>query len=186
MPEAESTFIDWQRVEQDSRLLIDEDFSWSEASFARPASRARLAARGEAHREVRVARASGSSLRGFELQADAEFEPEPASATDSLRHGTHALTDLARDPQSSELWERPRASIDEVFDLRDPGAGAAVGGGRRTVIITGHGNERHLPVPRQRVSSTLRFHERSGFSPDRAGLWAVLLGLALLIGCIAH
>jgi hypothetical protein len=32
----------------------------------------------------------------------------------------------------------------------------------------------------------LRFHERSGFNPDRAALWAVLLGVALLIGCIAH
>jgi hypothetical protein len=45
--------------------------------------------------------------------------------------------------------------------------------GRRTITITGRG-----PDPRRR---TVRPHERSGFRPDRAGLWAVLLGLLLIL-----
>jgi hypothetical protein len=50
-------------------------------------------------------------------------------------------------------------------------------GGRRTVVIRGHGAERNLPVARP----TLRRHERPGFRPDRAALWAVMLGLLLIL-----
>jgi hypothetical protein len=61
------------------------------------------------------------------------------------------------------------------------GAGATPGGrgieGRRTVTIRGHGAERNLPVARP----TLRRHERPGFRPDRAALWAVLLGVLLIL-----
>ena len=49
--------------------------------------------------------------------------------------------------------------------------------GRRTVTIRGRGAERNLPVTRP----TLRRHERPGFRPDRAALWAVLLGLLLIL-----
>jgi hypothetical protein len=49
--------------------------------------------------------------------------------------------------------------------------------GRRTVQITGRGAERNLPVARP----TLRRHERAGFKPDRTAMWAVLLGLLLII-----
>ena len=51
------------------------------------------------------------------------------------------------------------------------------GNGRRTVHITGRGAERNLPVTRP----TLRRHEREGFRPDRAALWAVLLGMLLIV-----
>ncbi len=49
--------------------------------------------------------------------------------------------------------------------------------GRRTVYITGRGAERNLPVARP----TLRRHERAGFKPDRTAMWAVLLGLLLIL-----
>ena len=49
--------------------------------------------------------------------------------------------------------------------------------GRRTVHITGRGAERNLPVARP----TLRRHEREGFKPDRAAMWAVILGLLLIL-----
>lgn len=49
--------------------------------------------------------------------------------------------------------------------------------GRRTVTIRGYGAERNLPVARP----TLRRHERPGFKPDRAALWAVVLGLFLIL-----
>ena len=50
-------------------------------------------------------------------------------------------------------------------------------GGRRTVVIRGQGAERNLPVARP----TLRRHEKPGFRPDRAALWAVMLGLLLIL-----
>jgi hypothetical protein len=49
--------------------------------------------------------------------------------------------------------------------------------GRRTVTIRGYGAERNLPVARP----TLRRHERPGFRPDRMALWAVVLGLVLIL-----
>ena len=49
--------------------------------------------------------------------------------------------------------------------------------GLRTVQITGRGAERNLPVARP----TLRRHEREGFKPDRAAMWAVVLGLLLIL-----
>jgi len=52
-----------------------------------------------------------------------------------------------------------------------------VDGERRTVTIRGRGAERNLPVARP----TLRRHERPGFRPDRAALWAVMLGLLLIL-----
>jgi hypothetical protein len=60
--------------------------------------------------------------------------------------------------------------------------------GRRTVQITGHVSERNLPPVTRRAernlpagSPTLRRHERASFKPDRAAMWAVVLGLLLIL-----
>jgi hypothetical protein len=68
-------------------------------------------------------------------------------------------------PASDDIWEdRPSRP-----------------GERRTIVITGRGAERSLP-PRQRGwEASLPLHERSGFKPDRVAMWAVLLGLILLL-----
>jgi hypothetical protein len=72
------------------------------------------------------------------------------------------------------------------------GTPSRVGGegipGRSTVTIRGQGAERHVPrqgagrrpggSERQRQ---LRAYERSGFRPDRVAMWAVLLGVMLVI-----
>ena len=57
---------------------------------------------------------------------------------------------------------------------------------RPTVTITGHGSEgyasRHgtSPSMAQRHRKLPR-HERAGFRPDRAAMWAVLLGVILML-----
>jgi hypothetical protein len=66
----------------------------------------------------------------------------------------------------------PRAA-----DSVHPSGSRATDGGRRTVTIRGRGAERNLPVARP----TLRRYERPGFRPDRAALWAVMLGLLLIL-----
>ncbi len=68
-------------------------------------------------------------------------------------------------PASDDIWEdRPSRP-----------------GERRTIVITGRGTERSLP-PRQRGwEASLPLHERSGFKPDRVAMWAVLLGVILLL-----
>jgi hypothetical protein len=54
--------------------------------------------------------------------------------------------------------------------------------GRRTVTIRGHGAERYVP-PSSRSSRRRpeRRYERPGFRPDRAAMWAVFLGLMLIL-----
>jgi hypothetical protein len=57
----------------------------------------------------------------------------------------------------------------------------AIGGvpGRRTVTIRGQGAERYrAPTPRRPAE---RRHERAGFRPDRMAMWAVLLGVLLIL-----
>jgi hypothetical protein len=60
--------------------------------------------------------------------------------------------------------------------------------GRRTVTIRGQGAERH--IPREGAGTRaggserrrqLRAYERSGFRPDRVAMWAVLLGVMLVV-----
>jgi hypothetical protein len=57
---------------------------------------------------------------------------------------------------------------------------------RRTVTITGHGAEGFESRNGTRPSSALRHrqlkrHERDGFQPDRAVMWAFLLGVLLIL-----
>jgi len=58
--------------------------------------------------------------------------------------------------------------------------------GRRTVTIHGHGTERYVP-PRSGSSRRRpeRRYERAGFRPDRTAMWAVLLGLMLILAAAA-
>jgi hypothetical protein len=74
---------------------------------------------------------------------------------------------------------KPFAISPEPADTarRLPGAGGVPG--RRTVAIRGQGAERYTPRTTRRPPE--RRHERAGFRPDRAALWAVLLGVMLII-----
>jgi hypothetical protein len=54
---------------------------------------------------------------------------------------------------------------------------------RRTVVIRGRGAERDLTwtAHQSRRRPSRPVHERPGFKPDRAALWAVMLGLLLVL-----
>jgi hypothetical protein len=70
---------------------------------------------------------------------------------------------------------------------RDPQRSGPAGSGdgvpgRRTVTIRGRGAERYPDGVRRRP---VRRHERAGFRPDRAALWAVLLGVMLILAAVA-
>jgi hypothetical protein len=57
---------------------------------------------------------------------------------------------------------------------------------RRTVTIRGRGSERYVS-PNRSASRRRpeRRYERSGFRPDRTAMWAVLLGLMLILAAAA-
>ena len=67
----------------------------------------------------------------------------------------------------------------------DTGGGRGVPG-RRTVTIRGQGAERYVP---RRASGSRRpperRYERAGFQPDRTAMWAVLLGVMLILAAAA-
>lgn len=188
MSEAGSTFTDWQQVERDSLLFVDDDFNWSE-----PPRR----------RRRRITESAGSSRRRSADEPVYDEQPVHAERRAAvLEYEPEPLDAYAKSSATASSWEHQATApnhFDEMMqqwniaygdgagrDTGERGRHAAADEARRTVLITGHGDERYLPAPRRRRSSELRFHERSSFSPDRAGLWAVLLGIALVIGCIAH
>ncbi len=87
---------------------------------------------------------------------------------------------------------RPAASAARraVEDARPAAGGASAPAahgtgvpGRRTVKITGYGSQRNLIYasrePRRRPLE--RPYERAGFKPDRVAMWAVLLGVLLVL-----
>jgi hypothetical protein len=185
MPEAGSIFTDWQQVEKESLLFVDDDFNWSEP----PQRRRRRMTEGASPARRSADEDPIYAERGASVL---EYEPESLDEHESWDRPTavHSHFDEMMDEWNTAYGtgaSRDLERADErAFDLSDPGQQGTSQAARRTVLITGHGDDRYLPAPRQRRSSELRFHERSGFSPDRAGLWAVLLGIALVIGCIAH
>lgn len=194
MPPTGSNFMDWQQEERESLLFLDADFSWSEPPQRR---RRRMTGGVSAHRAL-----AEEPIRAQRRSPVLDYEPEPAyeqhlrqdqparGAADphsDRPDGVHSHFDAMMAEWNANYGAVPeRETAERAFDLSDPGAQTPGQGARRTVLITGHGDERYLPAPRQRRASELRFHERSGFSPDRLGLWAVLLSIALVIGAVAH
>jgi hypothetical protein len=83
-----------------------------------------------------------------------------------------AQPELDATPVNSAIVELP----DELGPVPDAP-------GRRTVTITGRGAERNLPWPTEasRRRAARRPHERAGFKPDRVAMWAVFLGLLLVL-----
>jgi hypothetical protein len=69
--------------------------------------------------------------------------------------------------------ERPRVAADAAP------AGPARAPERRTVTITGRGADPYRNAPRRRPPRSAR--ERVGFRPDRTAMWAVLLGVLLIL-----
>jgi hypothetical protein len=54
------------------------------------------------------------------------------------------------------------------------------------VTIRGRGAEGNLPWPDgSRRRSSRRAYERAGFRPDRVAMWAVLLGMLLVLVAVA-
>jgi hypothetical protein len=206
MPPTGSTFTDWQQIEAaERRLLMDEDFSWSEPPAR---SRRRAEEPPPARRRTAVAVAEREPAEPAYAGDPAGQAAETHSEFDALmQRWNEAYGDEARArssaPQAAgdayDVSETQAATYDpDAFDyddlaryteapvLEDRSGDYVYDSGRRTVVITGRGAERHAPAARRRPSSDVRFHERAGFNPDRTAMWAVLLGLALLIGCVVH
>jgi hypothetical protein len=122
------------------------------------------------------ARAPGSTARGVPVSTGAiaptrsriEAPGRPAQGGSRPRPDREVRPDR----------QVPRTTATATATL--PGQGVP---GRRTVKIQSRGAERNLIYasrrPRRRPSE--RRHERAGFKPDRVAMWAVLLGVLLVL-----
>jgi hypothetical protein len=114
-------------------------------------------------------------------------EPPPRARRPPL---SRAVTALAERPvpatEDPAAFEAPRATIEPPPPVLE-GPPAAIeprpAPERRTVTIRGRGAERDLTwsAPRSRRRPAQPVHHRPGFKPDRAAMWAVLLGLLLVL-----
>jgi hypothetical protein len=118
-------------------------------------------------------------------RGDRRYRDDPALApgSDRDRRRSDARTAATGDRDR----DRQRAATRTVQPAADAvryAAGAGVPG-RRTVTIRGQGAERYVPA-RSRSSRRRpeRRYERTGFRPDRAAMWAVLLGLMLILAAV--
>jgi hypothetical protein len=81
----------------------------------------------------------------------------------------------------------PRAHDTTEPDAVAPAAWTPSGGvpGRRTVTIRGQVADRYAPARSQSSRRRPeRRYERTGFRPDRAALWAFLLGVMLILAAV--
>ncbi len=95
--------------------------------------------------------------------APAPAASAPAPAASAPRHRRRDIADRYEAPVR-EVEAEPRRSPD----------------GRRIVTIQGRPAERYAPTV-QRRRSAQRAYEREGFRPDRAAMWAVLLGMLMIL-----
>ena len=111
-------------------------------------------------------------------ERERERLPSAVRALDDWSSSEHEAIDWSaqdaapdRDAAERELAERDERSV--------------VGGvpGRRTVTIRGQVPDHRYVTPSSRRRPERRY-ERTGFRPDRAALWAVLLGMMLILAAV--
>jgi hypothetical protein len=205
MADSGANFTDWQRSSRRQGLVVDDDFSWSDAPTPRrrgevavPSARAKsgtiVIERGD------VADARSGDRDEWEEYPDArryvDFERSDRPASSSREIELSAQEGELSGYRDSDVYEydypeaidddgyaQPLAAAD-VYASHAPDPYAQEPSERRTVVITGRGSEHYQPVRQRRGSGTAV--TRRGFRPDSVAMWAVLLGIALLLGSIAH
>jgi hypothetical protein len=154
-----------------------EDEVWQEAFARREPARAKQRASLRAIEGDRQVRPFDG-----ELDVDGQLELRPFDGELELRPFDGEL-DLHA-PEGAKLASAPEASSAPPPPRPLTAAGGASVSptpARRTVKIQGRGAERNLPWPDPTRRPPRRPYERHGFRPDRVAMWAVLLGLMLVL-----
>jgi hypothetical protein len=148
------------RVSVPPEAIRIEDEVWQEAFARREPSASRAAPRLHALEGGRLDTATGR----HPARPARPARPPAAAATRPTRPAAHAAA--AGPTTATTPAQAPRAGV----------------AGRRTVTIRGRGAERNLPWPdATRRRPPRRAYERAGFKPDRVAMWAVLLGVLLVL-----
>lgn len=157
------------RAPRPRRDLMAVDFDWSE-----PTRR-----RGPAAASVQPDFGSAPRPEAFDHPWDSPVSSDPLDAPLGRQDATGAVASAVTSPGARVArWGVPDPAPGELPARAE--LVEATPPGRRTVVITGRGAERPTP-PRRGYDARVALYERSGFKPDRVAMWAVLLGLALLL-----
>jgi hypothetical protein len=135
--------------------------------------------------------AARNAARAALLEWDARERELEARDRDRLSSSVRALDDWSTSEHEAIDWSaqdapapvgQPASEHDHVAPADwSPSGGVP---GRRTVTIRGQVADRYAtPRPSSRRRPERRY-ERSGFRPDRAALWAVLLGVMLILAAV--
>ena len=141
---------------------------------------------------------TGASLHPDALWSDHEWEESATADAAPVRAPSSVSAHPARVVPAQSRASAPSRSRVEAAIPEQPAQGVAARPagpapdspshgtgvpGRRTVKITGYGSQRNLIYasrePRRRPAE--RPYERAGFKPDRVAMWAVLLGVLLVL-----
>ena len=132
---------------------------------------------------------AGVSLHPEALWSDHEWEESATAGATPVRAPSSVSAHPAPGvPAQSRPGAPARSRVEAAIPERPAqGEAARPDGtgvpGRRTVKITGYGSQRNLIYasrePRRRPAE--RPYERAGFKPDRVAMWAVLLGVLLVL-----
>jgi hypothetical protein len=121
--------------------------------------------------------AARNQARAALLEWDARERERDAREQGRLPSAVRALDDWS--PAEQSTWERDAI---EPPEWSAPAPGGVPG--RRTVTIRGQVADRHVTTRQSSRRRPERRYERSGFRPDRAALWAVLLGVMLILAAV--
>jgi hypothetical protein len=147
------------------------------------------------HRSLHEERkAALDAARAALLEWDAREQERLPSAVRALddwaasERETVDRMDWSRASDSAARGASKRASErDSERDADIPASWTPPGGipGRRTVTIRGQVADRYVPTRSQTSRRRPeRRYERSGFRPDRAAMWAFVLGLMLILAAV--
>lgn len=157
-----------------------EDEVWQEAFRETTRSRARPHLRsldGGRAAGLEAPRFGGSRGAGREVPRPVRARTATASTRRVIPGGRAAM------PSGRSTASRPLPVDAPLVETPEPAWTPPEPPGRRTVTITGRGAERNMPWPTEasRRRASRRVHERAGFRPDRFAMWALFLGLLLVL-----
>jgi hypothetical protein len=169
----------------------DRDYLTDEALPARPVDRERRPAIA-----TQTPRPDRERRPATQTPRPVARTPRPATRSPRTATATQAPRPTTRSPRSAAPTRQPataraeraaaptRRATSERPERPAPRPSATNRGGvpgRRTVTIQGRGADRSWAPVGDRRRPARRPHERAGFRPDRAALWAVMLGFVLVL-----
>lgn len=137
--------------------------------------------------------AAQAQFRGDSDQRDERLAARRAARAALLEWDAREQERMPSAVRALDDWSRPapeagqrthRAESESEAVVRADWAPSGGVPGRRTVTIRGQVADRYVSPRQNSRRRPERRYERSGFRPDRTAMWAVLLGLMLILAAV--